>query len=153
VLLDIPNGDVTEELADDILDTTEPARKAGVEVSVGGNLGGVLSKSPTESSEVVGLLTLFGRAVWWLPGWLARLLPHVDIEGESEAPPPPPAPAPQPQAATAGPAPPAANGPSAGPPAGQATPPTDTWPKPSTRIHETTHPTDGNGRVERVPDE
>src|SRR5215207_909624 len=56
VLLDIPNGDVTEELADDILDTTEPARKAGVEVSVGGNLGGVLSKSPTESSEVVGLL-------------------------------------------------------------------------------------------------
>jgi hypothetical protein len=56
VLLDIPNGDVTEELAGDILDTTEPARKAGVEVSVGGNLGSVLSKSPTESSEVVGLL-------------------------------------------------------------------------------------------------
>jgi uncharacterized membrane protein YdfJ with MMPL/SSD domain len=56
VLLDIPNGDVTEELAGDLLDTTEPARKAGVEVSVGGNLGGVLSKSPTESSEVVGLL-------------------------------------------------------------------------------------------------
>ena len=56
VLLDIPNGDVTEELAGDILDTTAPAEKAGVEVSVGGNLGGVLSKSPTESSEVVGLL-------------------------------------------------------------------------------------------------
>jgi uncharacterized membrane protein YdfJ with MMPL/SSD domain len=56
VLLDIPNGDVTEELAGDILDTTAPAGKAGVEVSVGGNLGGVLSKSPTESSEVVGLL-------------------------------------------------------------------------------------------------
>jgi uncharacterized membrane protein YdfJ with MMPL/SSD domain len=56
VLLDIPNGDVTAELAGDLLDTTEPARKAGVEVSVGGNLGGVLSKSPTESSEVVGLL-------------------------------------------------------------------------------------------------
>ena len=29
VLLDIPNGDVTEEIADRILDTTEPARKAG----------------------------------------------------------------------------------------------------------------------------
>ena len=56
MLLDIPNGDVTEELAGDILDTTVAARKAGVEVSVGGNLGGVLSKSPTESSEVVGLL-------------------------------------------------------------------------------------------------
>jgi putative drug exporter of the RND superfamily len=35
------------------------------------------------------MLTLFGRAVWWLPGWLARLLPRVDIEGESEPPPPP----------------------------------------------------------------
>jgi len=56
VLLDIPNGEVTEELADSILATTGPARKAGVDVSVGGNLGGVLSKSPTESSEVIGLL-------------------------------------------------------------------------------------------------
>ena len=56
VLLDIPNGDVTEELANSILDTTAPARKAGVDVAVGGNLGGVLSKSPTESSEVIGLL-------------------------------------------------------------------------------------------------
>jgi hypothetical protein len=56
VLLDIPNGDVTEELAGDILDTTAPAEKAGIEVGAGGNLGSVLSKSPTESSEVVGLL-------------------------------------------------------------------------------------------------
>ena len=56
VLLDIPNGDVTEELAGSILATTAPARKAGVEVTAGGNLGGVLSKSPTESSEVIGLL-------------------------------------------------------------------------------------------------
>jgi uncharacterized membrane protein YdfJ with MMPL/SSD domain len=56
VLLDIPNGDVTEELADALLATTAPARKAGVQVAVGGNLGGVLSSSPTESSEVIGLL-------------------------------------------------------------------------------------------------
>jgi uncharacterized membrane protein YdfJ with MMPL/SSD domain len=56
VLLDIPNGDVSEELAGDILDTTAPAEKAGIEVSAGGNLGSVMSKSPTESSEVVGLL-------------------------------------------------------------------------------------------------
>ena len=56
VLLDIPNGDVTEEIANRVLDTTAPARKAGVEVSAGGNLGSVLSKSPTESSEVIGLL-------------------------------------------------------------------------------------------------
>ena len=56
VLLDIPNGDVTEELADAPFATTAPARKAGIQVAVGGNLGGVLSSSPTESSEVIGLL-------------------------------------------------------------------------------------------------
>jgi MMPL family len=56
VLLDIPNGDVTEELADDILATTAPAQKGGRRRHRRGHLGGVLSKSPTESSEVIGLL-------------------------------------------------------------------------------------------------
>jgi putative drug exporter of the RND superfamily len=37
------------------------------------------------------MLTLFGRAVWWLPRWLSRRLPHVDIEGEAEPPAPEPA--------------------------------------------------------------
>ncbi|GAA4993946.1 MMPL family transporter [Kitasatospora paranensis] len=27
-------------------------------------------------------MVLLGRANWWLPGWLDRLLPHVDIEGD-----------------------------------------------------------------------
>lgn len=31
---------------------------------------------------VPALMTLFGRAAWWLPRWLARILPNVDIEGE-----------------------------------------------------------------------
>ena len=30
---------------------------------------------------VPAVLSLLGRAAWWLPGWLGRLLPHVDIEG------------------------------------------------------------------------
>ena len=29
--------------------------------------------------------------VWWLPRWLAKLLPHVDIEGEADPPTPEPA--------------------------------------------------------------
>jgi RND superfamily putative drug exporter len=37
------------------------------------------------------MLTLFGRALWWLPRWLASLLPHVDIEGEANPPTPEPA--------------------------------------------------------------
>jgi RND superfamily putative drug exporter len=31
---------------------------------------------------VPALMALFGRAAWWMPRWLARLLPNMDIEGE-----------------------------------------------------------------------
>ncbi|MCX4695383.1 MMPL family transporter [Streptomyces sp. NBC_01408] len=37
---------------------------------------------------------LFGRANWWLPGWLDRLLPHLDPEGPAAAPAAAPAPTP-----------------------------------------------------------
>jgi RND superfamily putative drug exporter len=29
------------------------------------------------------LLVLMGRATWWLPRWLGKILPHMDIEGEA----------------------------------------------------------------------
>jgi len=29
------------------------------------------------------LMALMGRAAWWMPAWLNRILPNVDIEGES----------------------------------------------------------------------
>ena len=32
---------------------------------------------------VPAVLALTGRAAWWLPGWLDRRLPNLDIEGES----------------------------------------------------------------------
>jgi len=31
---------------------------------------------------VPAVLSLFGRAAWWLPRWLDRVLPNVDVEGE-----------------------------------------------------------------------
>ena len=31
---------------------------------------------------VPAVMTLLGRAAWWLPRWLARILPDVDVEGE-----------------------------------------------------------------------
>jgi hypothetical protein len=101
------------------------------------------------------MLTLFGRAVWWLPRWLSKLLPHVDIEGDSEPPTPEPAAAPQRQGATAGRAPPDADGPAAGRTAGQIMPRPEAWPEPSTPIHETTAPGDGDGdgRGNRVADD
>ncbi|MBW8487668.1 MMPL family transporter, partial [Actinomadura parmotrematis] len=29
---------------------------------------------------VPAVMTLFGRAAWWLPSWLARILPNVDVD-------------------------------------------------------------------------
>jgi RND superfamily putative drug exporter len=36
---------------------------------------------------VPATLSLLGRSAWWLPGWLSRLLPHIDVDGERLAPP------------------------------------------------------------------
>jgi RND superfamily putative drug exporter len=37
---------------------------------------------------VPATMKLMGDANWWLPGWLDRLLPTIDIEGESGLPEP-----------------------------------------------------------------
>jgi len=47
---------------------------------------------------VPALMHLAGRANWWLPGWLDRILPHLSIEPATE-PPDPPSPAPASQVA------------------------------------------------------
>ncbi|MEU4210221.1 MMPL family transporter [Streptomyces sp. NPDC026206] len=31
---------------------------------------------------VPAVLALLGKSAWWLPGWLAKVLPNVDVEGE-----------------------------------------------------------------------
>ena len=33
---------------------------------------------------VPSLMTVFGKANWWLPGWLERILPHISIESEED---------------------------------------------------------------------
>jgi RND superfamily putative drug exporter len=40
---------------------------------------------------VPAVMSLFGRAAWWLPGRLGRLLPSVDVEGAALAARPAPA--------------------------------------------------------------
>ena len=35
---------------------------------------------------VPALMHLFGRANWWLPGWLDRILPHLSVEPADEEP-------------------------------------------------------------------
>lgn len=32
---------------------------------------------------IPAVMALLGERAWWLPRWLDRILPHVDIEGRS----------------------------------------------------------------------
>jgi uncharacterized membrane protein YdfJ with MMPL/SSD domain len=56
VLLDVGGDELTEEIAQEVVATAEPARKAGMEVAAGGPIGTELSEPKTESSEIVGLV-------------------------------------------------------------------------------------------------
>jgi uncharacterized membrane protein YdfJ with MMPL/SSD domain len=56
VLLDLGGDELTEEIAQEVVDATEPAQKAGMEVEAGGPIGGELSEPKTETSELVGLV-------------------------------------------------------------------------------------------------
>jgi uncharacterized membrane protein YdfJ with MMPL/SSD domain len=56
VLLDVGGDELTDEIAQGVVATAEPAQKAGMEVAAGGPIGTELSEPKTESSEIVGLV-------------------------------------------------------------------------------------------------
>src|SRR5207248_10237664 len=56
VLLDVGSNELTQDIAEDVLDTANPGKKAGMQVAAGGPVGTELSEPQTESSEVVGLV-------------------------------------------------------------------------------------------------
>jgi hypothetical protein len=78
-----------------ILNGDPTIKQFGVGLSVA-----VLLAAAMVLSLAPALLALFGAGVFWLPGWLSRVLPHVDIEGEGEPPSPGPDPDLQPWLAT-----------------------------------------------------
>ncbi len=56
VLLDVGGSELTQEIAESVLHAGDPGVKAGMEVAVGGSVGGELSEPATESSELIGLI-------------------------------------------------------------------------------------------------
>jgi uncharacterized membrane protein YdfJ with MMPL/SSD domain len=56
VLLNVGGSDLTQEIAESVLDAGNSGREAGMQVAVGGSVGTELSEPDTESSEVVGLI-------------------------------------------------------------------------------------------------
>ncbi len=70
VALDVGQGSITEDEANAVLDAANPAKKAGLQVAVGGYIGQTLSKPETGASDKIGigaavviLLLVFGSAV------------------------------------------------------------------------------------------
>jgi putative drug exporter of the RND superfamily len=70
VALDVGQGTLTEDEANAVLDAANPAKKAGLQVAVGGYVGQELSKPDTGASDKIGilaamiiLLLVFGSAV------------------------------------------------------------------------------------------
>ena len=55
-LLDVSGDELTQQIAQSVLDAGNPGVKAGMKVAVGGSVGSELSEPTTESSEVVGLI-------------------------------------------------------------------------------------------------
>ena len=70
VALDVGQGSITEDEGQAVLDAANPAKKAGLEVAIGGYVGQELSKPDTGASDKIGilaamviLLLVFGSAV------------------------------------------------------------------------------------------
>ena len=56
VLLDISSGDLTTEIAQDVLDATGPAQDVGITTAAAGSIGSTLSTDDSEISEIVGII-------------------------------------------------------------------------------------------------
>lgn len=54
-------------------------------IAVGLTSGVLIDAFVVRMMLIPALLAWFGRAAWWFPEWLDRLLPHVDVEGEGLA--------------------------------------------------------------------
>jgi uncharacterized membrane protein YdfJ with MMPL/SSD domain len=56
VLMDVASSDLTEEIAQHVVDAADPATKAGIDVQAAGNIGTTLSTEASETSEIVGIV-------------------------------------------------------------------------------------------------
>jgi uncharacterized membrane protein YdfJ with MMPL/SSD domain len=62
-----------------ILNGDPTIKQFGVGLSVAVILAGILVVTLGPATIV-----LFGKAAWWLPRWLDRILPHISVEGETQ---------------------------------------------------------------------
>jgi RND superfamily putative drug exporter len=75
VTLAVPPGELSTDEAQAIIDRTDPARSAGLEVETGGQLGQKVSKPSTESSELIGILAAMVILTFTFGTVVSMLLP------------------------------------------------------------------------------
>ena len=68
---------MTSVFASFILNGDPTIKQFGVGLATAVLLAGILVVTLAPAA-----IALMGEAAWWLPRWLDRLLPHIDIEGE-----------------------------------------------------------------------
>ncbi len=77
VLMDVSTGDLTTELAQNVMDATAPATKAGITTAAAGSIGSTLSDEPNETSEIVGIIAAMIILSFVLGSLVAMGLPII----------------------------------------------------------------------------
>jgi uncharacterized membrane protein YdfJ with MMPL/SSD domain len=77
VLMDVSSGDLTTELAQNVMDATAPATEAGITTAAAGSIGTTLSDEPSEVSEIVGIIAAMIILSFVLGSLVAMGLPII----------------------------------------------------------------------------
>ena len=77
VLMDVSSGDLTTELAQNVMDATAPATKAGITTAAAGSIGTTLSDESSETSEIVGIVAAMIILSFVLGSLVAMGLPII----------------------------------------------------------------------------
>ena len=75
--MDVSSGDLTTELAQNVMDATAPATKAGITTAAAGSIGTTLSDEPNETSEIVGIIAAMIILSFVLGSLVAMGLPII----------------------------------------------------------------------------
>jgi RND superfamily putative drug exporter len=78
VTLSVPPGELSEGEAQTIIDAANPAKRAGLEVETGGQLGQKVSKPATESSELIGIIAAMVILTFAFGTVVSMLLPILN---------------------------------------------------------------------------
>ena len=81
VLLSVGSANLTDEIANSVLDAAAPGKAAGMQVAVGGPIGSELSEPDTESSVIIGLVAAMIILAFTFGTFVAMGMPILSAMG------------------------------------------------------------------------